>query len=262
MDPAPPTAPAREPAAGSGASPFRRRQGPKPTARILVFFDPKGAFASVAQKPLAVLTLALMLGFALVPAVTYVARADLRAFVDHQIKASGKADAMTPEQREQAVTIGAKAMTGFFPGLALVARGAWILIAAALSFALLRGSKPELRFAPVVGAVALAMAPLAIHDVLATIAYLSKDVMSINGLNPVLSNPAAWLELDEKSSPLGALLKGLDLFDLWTCALIGIGINVVAGTRSSVPYVVAFGGHGFSVARALVAAFAVSHAAS
>lgn len=54
---------------------------------------------------------------------------------------------------------------------------------------------------------------------------------------------AAWLGLDVGHTVAGALLRGLDFFELWSAALLGLGVNVVAGMRSPLPYVVAFGGH-------------------
>ena len=223
-------------------------------ARALVLLDPAGAFASVAKRPLSGLVFAAMLGFALLPPAAFLAKADLPAFVEREIKKSGKADALTAEQKQQGVDVGAKLMKVVLPVGALVKRAMWMSVLAALCFALLRGSRPELTLEPLLAATALAMAPLALRDVLVAATYLAKDVMAIDAQNPLLANPAAWLGMEVGKSAAAAALKGLDFFDVWACALVGVGVNIVAGTRSWTPWFVAFGAHAATVALSVATA--------
>jgi hypothetical protein len=212
-----------------------------PRARALVLLDPRGAFASVALRPLWGAALLFMVATAILPPITYVAKGDVAAVVEREMKRSGKTDSLPEEQRANAVQMAAKVMKVALPIGASVKRGMWIVLLAGLAFALMRGSKPELRLEPIIGAVALAMAPLAVHDVLNVITFATKDVMTIDAQNAVLSNPAAWFGIDTAHNAAGVALKGLDFFDLWSCFLVGLGVNQVAGTRSSIPYALAFG---------------------
>ena len=163
---------------------------------------------------------------------------------------------MPEAQRETAATVGAKFMKAALPIGAVVKRAMWMAILAAICFGLLRGARPELKIEPVLGAVALATAPYAIHDVLVAATFLAKDVMALDAQNAVLSNPAAWLGLETGHSVAATALKGLDFFELWACALVGIGVNVVAGTRSWVPWLVSFGAHTTTVLVAVAGAAA------
>jgi hypothetical protein len=130
----------------------------------------------------------------------------------------------------------------------------WMGLLAGLCFAVLKGSREDLKIETLLGAVALAMLPLTVHDLLVAATFLAKDPNTLDAQNAVLSNPAAWLGLDSAHSVAGAALKGVDFFELWACALVGIGANTVAGTRSSLPYAVSFGGHALSIAMATAGA--------
>ena len=222
-----------------------------PRSRAWVLLDPKGAFASVVAKPMAVATLAVMLGCALLPPITFLARGDVAAVVAKEMKKSGRMDQVTAEQRDSAMQMASKVMTVALPVGALSKRIGWIFLLTALCFGLMRGQKPELKFGPLLGAVALAAAPLAVHDVLTGARFLVADLMTVDLQNAVLSNPAAWLSMETGRTVAGTLLRGLDLFDLWACVLVGIGASAVAQSRSIVPYVVSFGAHGLGTLIAL-----------
>jgi hypothetical protein len=219
---------------------------PKP--RALVLIDPRGAFLAVAARPLWGLGVVFMLAFAVVPPLVFVARADTSAIVKRELNKSGKLDAVPAEQREQVIEVGGKGMVFALPAAAAAKRAIWMTIVTLVCLGLLKGSRPELTMSPVAGAVAVAMAPVALHDTFVALAFLFKDPMQLDAQNAVLSNPAAWLGLDAGHTVAGALLHGLDFFELWSAALLGLGVNVVAGTRSSLPYLVAFGGQAIATA--------------
>ena len=214
-----------------------------PRARVLVLLDPRGAFAAVAARPLWALGVIVMLAFAVVPPLVFVARTDATAIVKRELQQSGKMEQLTPEQREQALALGAKGTKILLPIGAAAKRSIWMTCLTLVLLGLLKGSRPDLKMSPVAGAVAVAMAPLAVHDVLVAVTFLIKDPMQLDATNAVLSNPAAWLGFDAGHSVAGALLRGFDFFELWACWLVGLGVNAVANSRSSLPYVVAFGGH-------------------
>lgn len=230
------------------AATIKRMAPTKPATRALVLFDPRGAFTAVAARPLWGLGVIVMLTFSVLPALVFVARADTEAIVKRELVKSGKLEAIPADQRDKIIEVGGKGMQFALPLGAAAKRSIWMTIVTLVCLALLKGSRPELKMAPVAGAVAVAMAPLAAHDVLVAVTFLVKDTMQVDATNAVLSNPAAWLGYDASHTLAGALLRGLDFFELWSCALIGIGVNVVAGTRSSLPYLVAFGGHALATA--------------
>lgn len=229
--------------ASTSASGIARSQPIAPRPRALVLIDPRGAFAAIALRPLWGIGVALMLAFAVLPAAVFVARVDTHAIVKRELTKSGELEKIPEAQRETVIDVGGKGMKAALPGGAIAKRSIWMTLLTLICLALLKGTRPELRMSPVAGAVAYAMAPLAVHDVLEAITFIVKDPMQLDATNSVLSNPAAWLGFDASHSVAGALLRGLDFFELWMCWLVGVGVNVVANTRSMIPYAVAFGGH-------------------
>ena len=215
-----------------------------PRPRVLVLLEPRRAFLAVRAKPMAALVLGVMLALSLAPPLAFVARVDTAKLLERELKKSGKLEQVPPEQLEQMRAVGGAFMTVALPLGAVGKRAAWIFVVTGLAFLLLRGARPELRFSTTLGAVALGCAPSALHDVAAALTFLVKDPMTLaDAQNAVLSNPAAWLSLDTGRSVAGALLHGLDFFTLWTCGLIAVGVNVVAGARSVIPWAVTYGLH-------------------
>ena len=211
--------------------------------RALVLLHARGAFLAVAARPLWFLAVVVMLAFAVAPSLVFLARADTGAMVARELQRSGKLAAAAAEQRAQIIEAGEKTMRLALPVGAAAKRSLWMTLVTLACLFLLKGARPQLRMAPVAGAVAVAMAPLAVHDMLQAAVFLLKDPMQVDAHNAVLSNPAAWLGYDVTRTASGALLRGLDFFGLWSCALVGVGVNTVAGVRSSLPYLVAFCGH-------------------
>lgn len=229
---------------------IRRRAAPAPRPRVLVLLDPAGAFAAVAARPMWGLAVVVVLAVAALPPLAFIARADVEAVVKKEITRSGRLEQIPADKRSEIITLGATAMKAALPVGALVKRSVWMTALSLLLFALLKGARPELKLSPVAGAVGLAMAPLLVHDVLAAATYLSRDageLLVMDLTNPILSNPAAWLGLDSGHTVAGALLKGLDFFELWSCVLVGVGVNAVVGLRSRLPWAVAFGGHAAAI---------------
>jgi len=223
----------------------------------LVFIDPAGAFASVALRPLWGLVAALILVCAALPPMAFMQKTDADEVVRRELKKSGALEKIPQAQHEEVIAAGAKMMVAFPLGAA-GKRALWILLLSILCIGLLKGSKPDLAAGPVLGAVSLAMAPLAVHDVLMAGTFLSShDVMALDFTNPVLSNPAALFGIDAGHSLGGALVRGIDFFELWSCFLVGYGANAVVGVKSPLPYVVSLGGHlAFTLMSAVSAAVA------
>lgn len=213
-----------------------------------MLLDPRGAFTSVAARPLWGIGVVVMLAFAAAGPLVFIARADTTAIVKRELVKSGKLESIPEANRETVLDVGGKGMMVALPVGAAVKRSIWMTILTLVCLGLLKGSRPELKMSPVAGAVAVAMAPLALQDVLVAVTFLVKDPMQLDATNAVLSNPAAWFGFDAGHTVAGALLRGLDFFELWSCALVGFGVNIVANTRSMLPYAVAFGGHAIATA--------------
>jgi hypothetical protein len=212
--------------------------------RALVLFRSRESFERVRQKPMAALLVAAMLALAVAPPAAFLARDDAEHVLVRNMKAQGAWEKIPEEMREKTVGFVKAAL----PAGAVAKRGVWIFVLAIACFALLRGTRPELKLRPMIAAVALAMLPLAAQDLLSALTFVVRDVAPSDVQNVVLSNPAAWWKMDTSTSPAAALLRGLDFFELWSCWLVGFGVNIVAGTQSRLPYFVSFGLHAVTVA--------------
>lgn len=230
---------------------LRRRHAP-PRPRWLVFVDPDGAFAATAARPRAFLAAFVLCAFALLPPAAFLVKVQqvggMRAVLVDEMKKSGaweKLKAMPLEQREKVLDTSAPAMAVALPVGAASKRVGWMLFVAVTCFLLLRhtSSRP-IRLGDVVGVVAVGAAPLAVHDVLTAVSLLTHDLRAIDPQNAVMSNPAAlFLDGREARTSLALLLRGVDVFELHACWLMGLGVARLTHTRSLTPWLVTFGGH-------------------
>lgn len=214
--------------------------------RALVLLDPQGAFASVARRPLWGLAVVVMLTSAALPAALYGARVDAPALVRKELRASGRAEQLPPQELDRVVERGAAAVVWFLPVSAAVKRSLWMTFLSFVLLGVVRGARPGVALSPVAGAVGLGAAPLALRDVIGAASLALTDARTLVELDPsklVLSNPATWLGLDTRHSAWGVALSGLDLFELWSCGLVAVGVVAVSGARTRVPFAVTFGVH-------------------
>lgn len=238
-------------------SPYER-----PRSLWMVLFAPTGAFLSARARPRPWLTLLAVLGFAALPPLMFVLVVDMHDFLLAELKASGRLEDMPQEALAFLKDTLAPAMQVGLPLFTAGMRAASILVVAALGFGFLRALAKDLSFKACLAAVALGAAPLVLHDVVSAFLLASRDLSSIDARNPVLSNPAAWLSLHVEEDPLGALLRGLDLFQLWAAWLSAYALNVVARTRSLLPYLLTYGGLALATLAAVTGALASGAASS
>jgi hypothetical protein len=196
----------------------------------------------------------------LAPPAVFLSRVDATAFVERQMKQSGRADQLPAEQRATAVELGAKALWVVLPAGAVVKRGGHALLLAGALLLLLRSLPRKTApppFATLVSAAALSLAPLSLKDIALAITMLVHEPTGLDARHALLSNPAAALGLDPERSVGAALLAGLDLFALWACAWAAIGAQVVSSVRSAALWLPPLGLHLAATAlAALGAAFA------
>lgn len=232
----------------------------RPRSPWLVLFSPGGAFAAVRERPRPWLTLLVVCALAVVPGLVFVSVVDMQDFLLAQLDQRGAREQLSESSLHAIRERVAPAMTFGLPLLAALKRALTLLVVASLGFLLLRGINKALSFRACLAAVALAVAPLILQDAIRALLFAVRDIGTLDVRNPVLSNPAAWLGLSPKENPLGALLRGLDLFELWTAWLGAVGLNLVAGTRSALPYAVTFGGQALVTLAAVIGALVGSSA--
>jgi hypothetical protein len=232
--------------------PSLHRRHAQPRPRAFVLFDPDGAFAAVAARPRPLVAMLVLCAFALLPPLSFVAKANqvggMRAVLVDEMKKSGaweKIQAMPAEQRERVLRASAPAMTVALPLGAVGKRCGWLLLVAVGCFVLVRHtSQRPIGLFDIVGVVAVGAAPLAVHDLLTAVSLLMHDLRAIDPQNAVMSNPAAlFFDGREARTALAMALRGVDVFELHACWLMGLGVVQLTHTRSVSPWLVSFGGH-------------------
>jgi hypothetical protein len=244
--------------AGLSLPSLRRREHPA-AARALVLVDPHGAFTSTMRRPLLLPCLLLAALFAVAPPLAYLASAERSGGVDvvlvDELRRSGRLDRVPAAARAVVIPRLVRATRVALPAGAALKRLAWILACAGASFALVRATRPDVRLAVVIACATVGAAPLFVGDVVGAATFLAHDVRTLDAHNAVLSNPAAWFLTGAAArGPWAALLQGFDVFELWACAWIAIGVGRAVGGRSQVPVVVVFGLHAAATLFAVVQA--------
>lgn len=248
--------------------PSLRRRSQPPLPRALVLVHPEGAFAAVAARPRPLLALIVVCLWALLPPISFLAAAErsggLESVIVDEMKKSGaweKIKALPAEARADILKKTTPLMAVGVPLGAASKRSGWILFVAVAAFFAVRGTSQRkgLGLGDVIGAVAIGAAPLMVHDLLAAITYLVFDLRAIDPQNPVASNLAALLMTGAESRSAPAmLLRGLDVFELWSCWLMALGVTRVAQTRSGAPAFITFGAHLLLTLVAAISAYGAS----
>lgn len=222
--PVQPTAP--EPA-GPGLS--------EPSRLINVFIAPKKTFEDLKRNSSWWVPWLVTGVFIIIFGVVAVQKIDIARFLQQQIDKSPAAqkrlEQATPEQRAKGLEIqamGTKVVFYIYPVFTLIGG---VIIAAILMavFNFLLGA--EVPFQRAMAVVFYSYIPWIISTVLLTISLLvSSDANTIDLTNPMPTNPGFFMD------PLGnkfvyAIASSLDIFSLWTVALLGLGFATASSNR-------------------------------
>ncbi len=183
------------------------------------FFAPDETFLDIAQKPdlLAPLTL---LALTWIPASVMIGlRVDFAAPIRAEMESRG---GMSAEQMEQAMRIGGafgKAIAFFAPLVSLLVL---VIISAIFLFAF-RMFGGEGRYRQALSITAYSWLPMSVASILSAIVLATRIGVTPQELATVLkSNPAFLVDLEAQPVLFG-LLSSLDIFVVWTLALMSIG---------------------------------------
>ncbi|WP_109487091.1 Yip1 family protein [Occallatibacter savannae] len=191
-----------------------------------------------------------VLGFAFYGVVN--AKVGMRQVSENQVKLSPKTEEqmaqLTPEQREQRMKISTAITQGIF-----LAGPVFILVMGAVISAVLLatinfvfGGKAS--FGSIFAVWMYAMMPSCIKTILGIVvlfAGTAPDSFNIKNFAP--TNLAAFMNPMETNPGLYSLLTSIDFVTIWTLALVGIGVAIVAGTKRTSGYIASFGWWGLIV---------------
>ena len=192
-----------------------------------VFASPGRTLALVAEQRRVVAPLLVAVAASLSFSAAFVPRVDWERAALRKIEDQG--GQMTPHEREEEVAQVRK--LGAVTGYGAAALGP-VLGALAAAFFLwmgfrVAGTRPA--FLPALAVTAWALLPVQLGRLLAIPAVVRADGLLPDGLSRLLPwNGAYWLP-PGAAAPAASAASSLDLFGLWSVALLAIGMAVVAG---------------------------------
>jgi hypothetical protein len=201
---------------------------------IGVFFEPAKTFEDVAARPNFWVPLILVIAFSICFMALFSQHVGWDRMIRHQMQTSARSAQMPPDQQERAIQMGVKfapigGYLGILLGVPLVT-----LIWAAILLGIVKGMMSvQVRLKQVYAILCYAGLPAIIMTLLTIAVMFMKQPDDFNLQNPLVFNPAAFMDPMTTSKFLYSLGSSLDLFRLWTLVLAGIGLKAAGGKQIS-----------------------------
>jgi len=203
-------------------------------------FSPTKTFAYLDKRPDIWGAMILIFIFVFCLMVLYAQKTDLEFVTRQQLEQTGRAEQMTEEQLDQAVTIGAKIgkymlMIGplFSPIGFLIVAGVLYLI-----FKLFQG---ETTFKKAFSVVTYSYLPSIFSSIIGIILLLRSEVNKIPLESLVKSNLSILLTQEETSVFLWSLASRVDIFTIWIVILLSIAMATIKKTKLRNSFIVVGG---------------------
>ena len=219
----------------------------EPQRLINTFIAPSTTFADLKRRPawwapwLISAVLGMLLGYMLDQKVGFDQVAE--NVVKASPKDSARLERASPADREQEMQMRAAITKGIFYGLPLIIVVNALVVAGVLLATFNFGLGAKIPFKTALAVVFYAYFPFAVLSNLIAMASIAAPGFAPEGFNvqnPTATNLAAFLDPSETSPALYALAVGVDIFNIWTVILLGIGFSAVSNLkRSTASWVVA-----------------------
>jgi hypothetical protein len=208
---------------------------------IGVLFSPKPTFEDLARKPSWLLPVILLAILGSIVAIGLNQKMNWREYVAQQIEKGPGAAQLTPEQKEQRISTGAKIApyTTYIFGvpapivIVLIVAGVMLL-----AYNVLAGAAVTYKTA--LGIVSHAFVPVILGNMLFLVVLFLKPPGTLDLENPVATNLAAFLP-EGLPKWLDAAAKNIDIFVIWITLLIAIGFAAASPRKLK-------GGKSFTIA--------------
>ncbi len=198
-----------------------------------VFASPSRGLAEAARAKSIAFPLIAATVVAVLVNVVAMPHVDMRKPVIQALDRSPATAEMTPRQREEAIAQGARIgrLMGYAGG-AVVPAAMAVAVAFFLFVAFrVAGARPP--FVPTLAVASWAFLPGYLKTILMVPAILRREALDPRALDRLLpTSPAAFFP-DEATGVAVRLLSALDLFSLWSLALVIVGMAHVAGVSKA-----------------------------
>jgi hypothetical protein len=192
-----------------------------------VLFSPGATFADIVQRPSWLLPSVVLVILSLIASVLFVQRVDWREVVSQQIEKNPRTAQLPSDQKEQQIQMGAKIAPIFGYVGGLIGPVVILLLTTLVmwgGYSLLGGISPGFGKSFAITAHSF-MTSLVSTPIFLLIIFL-KPKGTIDIENPVATNIAAFLP-EETSKALLTFCKQIDVFTIWTLALLAIGFAAI-----------------------------------
>lgn len=194
-----------------------------------VLFDPGKTFEDVAQRPTFIVPLVLVIVCSLIYMVLFSQHVGWERMIRHQMETSKQAQQQTPEQREQAIQMGAKFAPVVGYAIAIFGVPLAYLISAAVLLAMVKIMSAPTRFNQVWAVMCYSGVPGIVFVALTIVVMFLKNPDDFDLQNPLAFNAGALMDPNAGSKFLYTLASSLDVFAIWKIVLIAIGLKATGG---------------------------------
>jgi hypothetical protein len=198
-----------------------------------VFFEPGKTFADIAERPGWFVPLLLVIAATVGFYAAYGQHAGFENYIQQQADISPRMqqqmERLTPQQRELQVRFtGLWLEVGPVFGMPLM-----YLISSGVLMGIMSVMSAGLRFRQIFAIECYAGLVGVIPHLLGIVVMFLKSPDQFNLMNPLVFNPAAFMDLKTASKFVYTLAAGMDLFAIWTLILTATGLKAAAGKRLS-----------------------------
>jgi hypothetical protein len=229
----PPLVPATGPLSGEPEQPRLS----EPARLINVFMAPRKTFEDLKRNSSWWVPWLVSAVFSILFAVVAVQKLDMRHLVQQRIDQSPSAqkrmEQLSPERRDQAISLQATITKVTFYAYPVINLIIGLVVAAILMVVFNFGFAAEVPFQRAMAIVFYSFLPAGIlATVLLSVSILlSADPNTINfTANPMPTNPGFFMD-PQGSKFLYGLASGIDVFRIWTVALLGLGFSAASPNR-------------------------------
>lgn len=227
--------------AASAPEPVQQPSLSEPARLINTFSAPSKTFEDIKRAPRWWAPWLVSAVFAMIVGVIAVQKLDMVRLVEQAIEQSPSAqhrmEQLSPQQREQAIGLQATITRISFYSAPIFSLIFGVIIAAILMAVFNFGFGAEVPFPRAMAVTFYAFLPGVITAILLIISLLvSSDPNSINfaARNPVATNPGFFMDSGSNKF-LHAIASGLDVINIWTVVLLGLGFSVASPNRKPSP---------------------------
>ena len=190
-----------------------------------VLFSPKPTFESIVRRPTWVVPVILGCIFFIAVVAIFTQRGGWPSFFEKQNATNSRMQSMSKEDRERTIDTQIKIApkVAYFEGVVIPPIAA-LVVAGVLMLVFNLSGATKVEFKTSLGIVSYAWVPWLVHAILSILILFLKDPATVDLQNIVASNPGAFLS-DDAAKWLVSLLSSIDIFAIWTLALLAIGYS-------------------------------------